>query len=519
MSAERQIRQRGVGWGIALLVGGLALVSPASLRAQQVLSDVVGDAVVRRTDHGNNGALTTPPQRLPDVSEIRLGRFAPTCPSNNRFQGAFSQAGAFLRLDVVFEGLINPPGTLGWDKENPLYAPFTFGPHPVFGWIEVDLDADMTTGGELDHPQYRFLGTTGRFGGAPISPYAMRAAMTNSDFDGNLYTMPFVEGSGEEFHLSFNGEYIETVNVVTEAPGGNPSVFEAGEVWIVNGKFWHRAHGFEEFSFLCSSGNGSYKPYAPLRFEHDKVTDRTTVSLVFALTQAGAASLGPPGTPINPLNGCDDDQCSIEEALFDLRISAQNASPADRMLPEFQLIAGWEYNNIYQHLEPQAWTVDLAVGTAYATPEPDESRFVWTDTAPSVRVGDFDGDGLANETDVAMLLTHISLHDGDPQHDSDGNSNNDELQVPEFSYSFCTFDTNYDGFVRATDAILMGDMDISLTVTVDDVDDFVQALLEPSAYVAAHGGASPLFRGDFTGDGKLNGDDIAGFTNRLMLGP
>jgi hypothetical protein len=64
---------------------------------------------------------------------------------------------------------------------------------------------------------------------------------------------------------------------------------------------------------------------------------------------------------------------------------------------------------------------------------------------------------------------------------------------------------------------ILGDMNCDGRVDLDDVDPFVLALLDPSAYLAAFAFCSTE-RGDISGDLLLNGGDVAGFA-ALLVGP
>lgn len=503
------------------------LAAASSTHAQPTtLSDPDNDAVIRRTDLGGVGMIDPQTHRLPDIVQIRLGRFTPTVPDADRFDGAWDNMGEFARIDVVLSGLINPPGPLGWDDLFPVYDPFLYGPNPIFGYIEFDLDADENTGGELKSPDFRYLGNVARFGGLPNEArFLERAAPDDSAFDDDITTSPFVDRSGEEFHLAFIGEEISQVEVKQESPGGNPAIFEAGETWEIEGELFHRAHGFEDFSLLCFERNGKYEPDVYLLFTHDLASDTTTISLVYPLQNAGSAALISPTEPVQPNNGCAqassgtiEEQFSIEEALDDLQFSATYADPFDRTLPDFQLIAGWEFNSIAGSLDPAGWRVAALVGTAYGLAQPDGSRFAWTDVYPNPSIGDFNADGLADNNDVGLLNSFIAAFDGNPSYDDDGNSTNGSLDWEGFAEDFSMYDTNYDGFVDATDAVVIGDMDLDQTVDVSDIDDFIQALLDPGVYTATHNGIDPLVRGDLDDDGNLNGADIIGFVT-LILNP
>jgi hypothetical protein len=64
---------------------------------------------------------------------------------------------------------------------------------------------------------------------------------------------------------------------------------------------------------------------------------------------------------------------------------------------------------------------------------------------------------------------------------------------------------------------VLGDMDCSGAVNIADISPFVQALIDPAGYAAAHPGCDPL-NGDFTGNGGLDGRDIQGFVQKLIAG-
>jgi len=102
--------------------------------------------------------------RLVDLTELSVAAWSPFEPQSDLFLGEFDADGQFLRLELVLNGLVNPPG-----PADPFdFQPFRYGDHPVYGFIEIDMDADADTGGELDAPQYRYLGNVARFGGHPV---------------------------------------------------------------------------------------------------------------------------------------------------------------------------------------------------------------------------------------------------------------------------------------------------------------------------------------------------------------
>jgi len=492
-------------------------LSAAAVAQPTIFADPRGDVAIRRTDTSCSGQMNPLNQRLPDIVEARIGKFDPANPQGDLFNGSWTNSGGFVRFDLVLVGLINPPGKLAFADEYAVWSPFLYGPNPICGWVEFDVDNDINTGAELSNPEYRFLGNAARFGGLPaVSSLLNRFALDDSAFDHNFSTPPQVERSGEEFHLVFRGEDIESITVITEKPNGDPAIFESGEVWVLHGRMWHRAHGFEPFTFQCPGFDGRYMPVVDVRFAHDPIADLTTISLVYPLTNVAAAATIDPSCPVEPDDGCPNNQNSIEEALDDLNFSATYADPADRILPDFEPIAEWEFAVVTQHLNPLNWRMDAVVGTAYASIQPDGARFIWTDTIPSPRVGDFDGNGVVDANDVALLLSFISQHDGDPAFDDDGVAGNGRILIHNFARNFSVFDTNGDGIVQASDAVVLGDMNIDLVVSAADVGHFVQALLSPAAYSATHAGADPLLRGDLNADGRIDGLDIAPFVALLL---
>ncbi|HVP10505.1 MAG TPA: hypothetical protein VMV94_04865 [Phycisphaerae bacterium] len=512
-------RLSGAGGRIWLIALAAAAMPDSAAIAQPmvIIADAPHQAVIRRTDHGGLGFIDPRVQHLPAIVEMHIGTFAPTSPRSDRFTGTWQSEGGFLRFDIVLAGLINPPGPLGWADTNPVYNPMRYGPNPLYGFIEFDADVDENTGGELDAPQYRYQGNVGRFGGLPSDPrFAGRVALDGSAFDGDITTPPFVDRSGEEFHLAFLGELIEEVDVVREKSGGTRSIFEEGEIWRVKGSLFHRAHGYDAFTFGCAENPGMYEPEVVLQFEHSVLSNTTTVSLVYPLHNSDSAALEEDNNlDIQPNDGCASNQNSVEEALADLTFSATYTDPITRQLPEFQSIAGWEFKDASDYLDPAAWRVFGLVGTAYASLPPDGARFIWTDVYPRPVTGDFDGNGVADGQDAALSNAFVASNDGDPAHDLDGVVNG-VVEWRDFAADFCVYDTDYDGFVGAGSSIIPGDMNLDGVVDYRDVADFVQALLDPNSYVQSHQGADPLLRGDLNHDGVLDGKDIADFIQLLL---
>lgn len=501
-------------------LGAFAFVA-GTARGDQPLTilDPSGDAVIRRTDFGNDGLIAPQLQRLPDLLEIRMGRFAPDDPEEDRFAGDWEDSGPFARVDMVFDGVVNPPGPLGLGDHSPTHAPFLYGPNPVVGFIEFDMDANVDTGGELNAPQYRYLGNVARFGGIPVGPeFVDRVARDGFAFDGFVTSPPFVDRSGEEFHWVLLGEEISSHEVKRESVGGAPAIFEAGESWIIEGKMMHRAHGYGDFALMCFDAEGEFEAEVKVLFAHRTSTDQTTISLIYPLTNAASAALQGSGTNVHPNDGCPDDQNSVEEGLVDLQFSATIADPGTRALPEFQLIADWEFQAPADYLDPQDWRVTALIGTGYGAPQPDGARFIWTDVFPSPIVGDVDGDGALTSADTLAMIQFVAENDGHPNYDADGDEANGSMTWIDFAQGFCVFDIDYDGIVLAGDQVVLGDMDVNQVVDLEDVDDFVLALLDPDAYVDSHDGEDPILRGDLTFDGILDGRDMQAFMDRLLQG-
>ncbi|MCB9853673.1 MAG: hypothetical protein H6819_11300 [Phycisphaerales bacterium] len=512
-------RRRRITFDIVIAWLGVSTLFAGASRGDQPLTilDAPEDAVIRRTDLGADGFIDPGLQRLPDLLQIRMGKFAPDDPSDDRFTGSWDDSGGFARVDLVFEGVVNPPGPVGLSDHSPVYDPFKYGPNPVVGFIEFDMDDNVDTGGELNAPQYRYLGNVARFGGIPAgAAFVDRVARDGFAFDGFVTTPPFVDRSGEEFHWVLLGEEISSREVKRERENGIPAIFEAGEKWIVEGKLMHRAHGFGDFALMCFDAEGEYEAEVKLLFTHRENTDQTTISLVYPLTNTASASLQGSGTNVAPNDGCPDDQNSVEEGLVDLQFSATIADAGTRLLPEFQLIAGWEFETPADYLEPDAWRVTALMGTPYGNPKPDGSRFIWTDVYPSPTPGDFDGDGVSTPLDTQALNQFVAHNDGNAMLDADGDGSNGSILWTDFAQGFCVFDEDYDGVVVSGDVVVLGDMDINLVVDVEDIDDFVLALLDPEAYVVTHNNEDPILRGDVNVDGLLDSGDIQEFAALVL---
>jgi hypothetical protein len=500
----------------SLVLIGCAVVfsRPQTSRAQTIVNDPI-DAVAHLTDEWRDGAYLHEGLVLPDVVQLRLGNFAPANPYLDRFAGSFVTAGAFMRFDVVFHGLINPPGTVNIAPEGQTYDPLRYGPSPVFGFIEFDVDRDVNTGGELDFPELRYPTVSARFGGKSSEPrFWDRIARDASDCDHDVSTPPYVDRSGEEFHLALYGEHIESIDVLVERANGVAGTFEAGETWILTGPLFHRAHGFEDFAFKCLGPKGAYMPIVQLRWSHDVTLDLTTVSLVYPLTNAASAALLGPGVPPETNNGCADQQNSIAEGLDDLVFSASNPKPGDISNPEFQLLAGWAGRNINNYLTPDTYRIALALGTSYPV-QVEEATYIWTDIWPNVRPGDYDGSGCIDQGDTLALAGFISERDGQMGYDYDGEVDGNVTLMPHRD-NFCIYDGSDNSVTNNQDEIILGDLNMNHAMDMADVVDFVEALLEPAQYKALHGGVEGWVYGDLNCDAKIDALDIQPFIDHLL---
>lgn len=485
----------------------LALPAQAPVFPQ---TDPFGDARIRRTDLGADGIVGELMHVIPDIAGYGMGNWQPANPSADLFTGTWSPQGVFLRIDIGFFGHVNPPGPLDL-LPNSVYDPYRYGNNPAFGYIELDLDHNVASGGEWDRPDLRYLWNVARFGGLPSVPRFLttnRIATNWTQLDHILSTPPYVERSGEEFHIALFGDWIE---YKTELSGNGDNTFDPGEVWLVHGRLFHRAHVFKYFS--GANGNGEYLPRVDLRFDHPVGANITMVSLVYPLTNAASAMQY--GTPnVEPMDGSDSNQNSVEEALADLTMTVQQMPPYQRDDPRFPMIAPWEDEDAGDYLNSTYYQVDMLVGMAYTTEKPDGAVVAWTDAWPGPIFGDFNGDGRVNATDVQLFDGFISQYDA-----ADGVTDG-RVQIPGFAQNYSMFDLNYNGVVDDADRMLIrvsGDLNGDFLVDEADVALLVWALLHPGMMPA---NVPPDFsdRADFNHDGILNGRDIPGMVRAYLLG-
>ncbi len=474
------------------------------LRAQPAsveFADPPHDCLPRPIDPGALLPFDAARHKLPDLLGITLASWTPDEPAADLFTGAADPAGEFLRLELVLMGLMNPPGSV-----DPLdFRPFQYGDHPVFGFVEIDMDGDPDTGGELDAPQYRYLGNAARFGGLVHPPvHRDRAAHSGAAFDGIFQTHPQVERSGEEFHLALLGTEFGPADI-TVVIGNTDLRFDSGETWKLRGTFFHRAHGYEPFSFVEGGVvPGEYSPPCDLQFRHDAESDRTHITLVFPLTNVGAGLVR--DEPPEPTNHDPTDHASVVEALEDLQLSAFFLPILGTGAPEEALLANWAERDPWQHLNPALWSVNAILGGSFTSPNPDGVFFLWSDIYPNVVMGDVDGSGEFDGRDRQLIALAIA------QHDHDDGVPDGVVTILDFATDFSVFDVNHDGRIDPFDLTPFlpdGDADRDGDVDLRDVALFQRCFHEEPS---AGGVCRPL---DLLPDQTINLADFPAFRARL----
>ncbi len=423
----------------------VCLLSGAALCSVAVANDIywvdkAGDAVIRRTDIGNDGLLSAG-ALPPDLLAVIVSPWLPTDPQIDIFTG--STAGtSVVRFDLVFKGLVNPPGPLGLGSDP--FDPFLYGTNAVYGYIEVDVDADVNTGGELGGAAtLRRLANLSRFSEVPLGPLFSRAAVSSNDYDSDFFTPPQFERSGTDFAVSLCGCWSP---VIVFEDGNMDQIFDAGETWIVRGRFFERAHGYKDASGTFDASDfGLYDPMIDVQFSHRLATDTTTIRVIFPLNMTGAALLT--GEPEQAKDVLTQNHVSVEEALDDIIIGAQ----LGLFGPTAVLTNAWATRQANQYLDPTTWRVSALVGMSYAQPE--GPLYVWTDTGFNQIFADLNGDGIADRgADRDLFDAQLVAMDGGPD-DEDGIVNG-VVDLPVFSFGFHRNDLNYDGLINGADRLL-----------------------------------------------------------------
>lgn len=492
---SRTLRARAAR-SIARTVTTLALVAtaaPSLAGGPEYLCDESGDAAFRPTSI--QGAQSLPTCGPIDLLSLKYGGWSTGSPTTDPYTGKWqnSENAHLLRIDLTLDGLVNPPGPLA----GPVTPdPTVFGPRPLYGFIEFDVDHDRDTGGETTgSAANRFLANVARFGCLPDSSIGTRAALCQKDLDPDWTTGPQFERTGADFVLNFCGCFTPTV--ISES-GSQNNCLDAGETMVIRGRFFQRSGGYKGASFMLGgSAPGMYDPWVNLRFMHSTSSDTTTVTLVYALDMDGAACLT--GQPLQAMNTSVSDHTSVAEGVQDLRnrCSAPGLSGLT-----WQLIHEWHHHPLDDALHVEDWRATALIGTAYS--QLVDAYFVWTDVGFDLEHGDVTGDGYTNNADYTTISAFIAANDG-TYADADGLANG-EVTIGLFPFDYSLYDVNYDGVVGPGDVpgspLCKADFDESGVVDVVDLFAFldvwfVQAgmpppLASPTADINNSGGVEVL---------------------------
>ena len=455
--------------------------------------DPAGDATPRRTDFGAVGQIH-PAAVLPDLISLKYGRWKPNNPAVDPYAGSYQDDASahFLRIQLTLAGCVNPPGSLALDGG--FYDPFTFGPSPLFGFIEFNVDDDFDTGGELGGAAvHRFPAVAARVGALPLgddddddSFPSDRFVTQGSQIDFLFESPPQHERSGSDFSMVFCGCAPPTV---VSQGGDGDGLFEPDETWIIRGRFFERFTGFQSASGLWGGSDfGLWDPHVNVRFSHSSTTDTTTVTLVFPLTQTGAGLLA--GAAAQPIDFNVANQTSLSEAINDLAAQSSSISGAVRTLS-----LGWKSAVPSDSFDVSSWEPTVALATAYL--DEQSALYVWTDMGFDIEPGDFNGDGAPTPDDRLARDTFIYANDGTPA-DADGQQNG-AVAIPSFGPNFSIFDTSYDGTVDAGDwPPGLADVNADTFVDILDLLDFLDA------FAVCDGLPAPCVNNGVNGDFNLS---------------
>ena len=498
------------------LVGGPpGLFTPTPYCA--LYDELPGDNVIRRT---SAFPLPVNPDAYIDLLQYRIGNWQCTDPNGPLFDGQFTLLGGCFRLDLLFDGLVNPCGPVKRDCDAGAwvaYDPLVYGPNPLLGCINVDMDGNTDTSGtgETEWNPYEYLPNVSRFGYRAYSPtvddYASRTATNYADsIEEDFFWPPQTQWHGAEidFYLGTPVDFAFVSESAESMVGDDDSLFEAGEVWVMHGH--HLERGMRDVQ-----GGGFYcPPGTQVQFVHDLEFDHTTVSLVFPLWQDEEPDFDP------------GNQCSAYEILWQYHAIAHPLPTDDPKLNT--ILMPWKAQAPEEYLNSRVWRLRILTGSCYTTAPPDGQPFVWTDHAyartddwvPRGIPGDYSGTGIVDATDSALLFQFIAEHDGDPDWDSDGGPNNGSLTVPDnggpFPMNFCLYDLNYDGIVNAADDPLapgpLADLNADMQVDAADFALFALAMGGPKITAPPAGCGLALFgRADFNADADVDLADFARF--------
>lgn len=478
-----------------LLALACAAVFAATAAAQR--SDCIDwhdpiDATVRRTDPGNDGVLN-PASTVPELLRLSICAWEPYDPEGDPYSGEVvdSRMAHIFRLDLHFDGLVNPPGPLGLGGD--VFDPFRFGVNPVVGFVELDVDDEKDTGGELGGAaELRYLANVARFARIPDNSAGERAARDRHDIDGDFDSSPQYERSGADFSLVLCGCFTPTVQSLE---GDGDGLFEEGETWLVFGRFFERSQGYRDASAAYGgSGPGLYDPIVELRFMHDQALDLTTVTLVWALDQAGAAALA--GEPEEVMDLDVSNHASIQEAIQDV-IDGANAGGIYG--PPWELVRHWRGRESDEYLDVDDWgQASALLGMPYA--EREAALYAWTDTLGDEYFADVNGDGYVDSVDQGLVRAAV--------YDADGGDDG-VFELPNPGWNFSVYDTDGNMRLDLYDQQPygpLGDFDGSGTVNTQDFIAFLNAW------------AAKLPSSDFNLDQRVDTLDFIAFLNAWVSG-
>ena len=423
-------------------IGVAACSTPA--QTFKVWIDAQQDAVIRRTDPGAVNPIN-PRSTLPDIITLVVSGWSPFDPVTNRFLGSFTTTrdAHIFRIDIVFSGLVNPPGQL--EPGNPAFNPYEFGESPVYGFLDLDIDSDKDTGGELTFPaENRYLANVARFGSIPHDSFGQRAAQSADDIDPDFFTPPFFERTGTDFVVTLCGCW--DVEIVSEGGNGN-RIFDEGETWLVRGRFFERSQGYVGASAgFGGSAQGHWDQLTTIQFSHDLATDTTVITLVEPLDMTGAALLK--GEPLQPIDFNFANHSSIVEALNDIIEGAGGALFG----PVFELTRKWRGRDPERFLDVDDWEAIALFGTTYAIPS--DHPYVWTDIGFDETPGDVNGDNFADDLDISEIREYVYENDGTVV-DADGVKNG-RFTLINRGINFSLFDLDGNYIVEGEDLWLYG---------------------------------------------------------------
>lgn len=416
--------------------------------------------------------------RPPSLAGIQIGVWSPADAMVDLFEGCWDTNGNFVRLELLFDEFHNPPGTVG--LVNFTYTPFQYGTDPIYGWIDIDIDANINTGGETNNVDRRYTGNIARFGGLPTIPLANRVARSGQDNDNNPFTTPPVERSGEDFHLALFGDLTQSIE---HRLGDNDNQFEPNESWILTGHYLHRSHAYENFS--SANGDGSYEPLCQLEFRHFPTFAATRITLVYPLNPAGSAEQAGIDVVNIPIDSDATNDNSLAEAMLDLVDVVNQLPPGSPLFNDafFNLMAPWGNANPNQFLDPTTWDITALVGTAYPQQDFFGALVAWTDAYPRPMLGDLNGDGDISPADVIAFNARLQFIDGQFPFDVDNNING-TVTLPNFGPNFDLLDLDYNGIIDDADRqmiVILGDLNADFLVNELDVAALVAILLDPTA--------------------------------------